>query len=168
MAIAAAIIALAAVPVRSEPTSEPAASVRSDARPFSASCHEGTTHRYDGSTGLDMLGRTVDSPVSRWSTESWGDVEVSWRGGSTIELGGLTARVSHAGGGIVAAYWTETIGSTKAQPVVESVGTNIYSVVIDTVLGQAVYSQTQAVVLGASRQIKVRSQNLFCDVRPLQ
>jgi hypothetical protein len=133
-----------------------AGSSASPLRAFTAECVEGETHRYDGGSGVDALGEPIAQPRYGWSIERWGDLRISWTGGDSIQVGNLSAHVESAVDGILAASWA---GDGPA--------TNVYSLILDTSLGQAVYSQVQAVVTGKSRQIKVRSQNLRCKITHL-
>lgn len=71
-------------------------------------------------------------------------------------MGQINATVTNAESGVISAFWS----------VVSELGAvNIYSMVIDTSIGQVVYSQVQASYLGESRAIKVRSQNLACKIK---
>ncbi len=125
---------------------------------FSASCVEGETHRYDGGYNdknmHDSMGEKI---IDEWSTEKWGGLEIAWDGGETIKVGGFKStynnmQVIHAGAGVISAIRNGPGLAT----------TNIYSFVIDLEIGQAVYSQVQGVY--SQHTIKVRSQNLKCDV----
>jgi hypothetical protein len=131
----------------------------SELSPFSAECTEGETHRYDGGNAKDMFGNEGQGAKGffGWKTEKWGGFSIDWSGGKTISIGNLSATVTHARNGIIAAVLHD--GSALA--------VNVRSLVLDIFLGEAVFSQVQAAPLGESRQIKVRSQNLRCKVTPL-
>jgi len=120
---------------------------------FSADCTEGETHRYDGGNGFYINGGKIPDPEHGWITENWGGLKIFWIGGDNIKVGKLDFSVLNTDEGVVSAVWA-------------GIGTaiNVYSFVIDLQLGEAVYSQVQASALGASRQIKVRSQNLICEI----
>ncbi len=122
--------------------------------PFTAECVEGETHRYDGGNGKDMMGNKIQDPRYGWSTEKWGSLSISWSGGKTIIMGQLNAKVMLADGGVISAVWA------GSNPLAQ----NIYSLVLDTILGQAVYSQVQATSLGENRSVKVRSENFYCKI----
>lgn len=121
--------------------------------PFKASCVEGETHRFDGGNGKDMMGEDIKNPEFGWMTEKWGGLNLSWSGEKTIVIGKLNATVLSSENGVVSAVWA---GSAPA--------VNIYSMVLDTLIGEAVFSQVQAASLGKNRAIKVRSQNLKCKI----
>ncbi|MCK5218608.1 hypothetical protein KAR10_03750 [bacterium] len=121
--------------------------------PFKASCVEGETHRFDGGNGKDMMGETIKDPEFGWMTEKWGGLTLSWSGDKTIIIGTLNATVLSTENGVLSAVWA---GNAPA--------VNIYSMVLDTVIGEAVYSQVQASSIGKNRAIKVRSQNLKCKI----
>ena len=123
-------------------------------RPFTAACVEGETHRYDGGNGKDMSGAQIDNPSYGWSTEKWGKTNIVWSGGKMIVIDKLNADVLHAERGVISAFWFGSNG----------LAVNLYSFVLDTVLGQALYSQSQASALGENRSVKVRSQNLSCAI----
>ena len=127
----------------------------SEVMPFTAECIEGETHRYDGGNGKDMMGKKINDPRYGWSTEKWGDLSITWSGGKTIVMGQIIATVTNAKSGVISAVWS----------VVNELAVNLYSMVIDTSIGQVVYSQVQASYLGESRAIKVRSQNLACKIK---
>jgi hypothetical protein len=122
--------------------------------PFKTKCVQGETHRYDGGNGKDVSGRTIANPGYGWSTEKWGNLEVVWSGGNTIVIGKLIATVLQAQDGIILAHWSEQSAWL----------TNLASLLLDTVLGEAVYSESQVTMFGESRSIKTRSQNLKCEI----
>lgn len=126
-------------------------------RPFTAVCEEGETHRYDGDNSLDMMGQKAKGGSSGWVTESWGGLNLSWHGGDTLFL--------HVDGRTIP-YMVIGENNSAIMAVVASSAwaLNVYSLVIDPVLGEAVYSQVSAVNIGKSRSIKGRVQNLKCKV----
>jgi hypothetical protein len=126
--------------------------------PFAAECTEGETHRYDGTNGMTIAGEQIQDRAHGWSTERWGGgLKVDWDGGRSVRLGKITATVTRAEDGYLAAQ-AETTGSGS---------TNIYSFIIDTQIGEALITQVQAVQLGESRSIKGRTQSLICIFEPL-
>jgi len=128
----------------------------SEVMPFTAECVAGETHRYDGGNGKDMMGKKIQSPQHGWSTERLGNLSITWSGGKTIVMDNLNATVTHAEGGVISAVWSGAVGKLAV---------NIYSMVLDTSIGQAVHSQVQASSLGESRQIKVRSEHFHCKIK---
>lgn len=125
--------------------------------PFTAECTEGETHRYDATNGMTIAGDEAQDRAHGWSTERWGGLQVAWDGGRTVRLGSITATVTRAEDGYLAAQ-AETTGSGS---------TNIYSFIIDTQIGEALIAQVQAVQVGENRSIKGRTQSLTCIFEPL-
>lgn len=123
-----------------------------EVRPFRARCVEGETHRYDGGNGKSVTGEAASFAYG-WQTEKWGGLDISWSGGKTIVVGQLNATVVSNTQGAISAVWSYDLPAL-----------NIYSLVLDTVLGEAVYTQSQAATSGLNRSIKVRSQNLRCTI----
>jgi hypothetical protein len=122
--------------------------------PFKAECQEGETHRFDGGNGLDIGGNPIADPLKGWSTEKWGGLQVTWLGGKNARVGNADAQVVGTTDATLSVVWTH----------MEPLGSNIYSMVLDTILGEAVYSQVHASATGPSRQIKARVQNLRCTI----
>ena len=135
--------------------------------PFIAECIEDTTFRYDGGNGLDMRGREIELPGFGWMTEKWGGLTVKWSGGEGIKVGELDMAVLLVREwGVAAGVVNEVTGSSASELLgVKQSGVSLYSFAIDISLGEAVFSQSTISRLGMSKQIKVRSQNLKCDVK---
>lgn len=110
----------------------PVLSNAAEVPPFKASCVEGETHRYDGGNGLDMLGKKIENPDYGWSTEKWGNTNITWSGGETIVVDALNAAVVHNSDSIIVAIWMGDNGAAL----------NLYSLLIDTTLSEAFYAET--------------------------
>ncbi len=122
--------------------------------PFTAFCKEGETHRYDDGNGVDMMGIKIKNPEYGWHTTKWGDMTITWAGGKTIVVDGLNASVVHLGKEVIGGVWTGEWG----------MAVNIYSLIMNTSLKKAVFTQVQASQLGKNRSMKVRSSNHNCKL----
>lgn len=121
--------------------------------PFRAICEQGETQRYDGGNGKNISGGTIPSSSYGWSTEKWGDLEITWRGDDALQYGNALAYVAHVNESEIVAFWYGEGGTAF----------NMKTVVVDRVTGIAMVTQTQTSAIGQNRSVKIRAQNLDCS-----